>query len=463
MAQANRVVIIGWDCAPPQFVLDQWLDDLPNLKAIAEGGAAGWLESCHPPITVPAWTCMMASVNPGKLGFYGFRNRRPGEYDGKWIANSSAVKYDRVWNILSAAGKRVCTVNVPQTYPVTPVNGIMVASFLTPDTTCEYTYPAGLAKQLDIIADGYMIDVDGFRTDDKQWLLDQIWLMTDKRFRVTRALMQVDEWDFFMMVEMGPDRLEHGFWKYGDPEHPKYEPGSGFETAMFDYYRHLDEQLGELVALAGDDAAIFVVSDHGGKAMQGSFAINDWLIQEGLLALKEPLSGPTRFEPGLVDWERTTAWAWGGYYGRLFMNVRGREPQGTIAPEDYERVRDDLIARIEGITDDHGRVMANRALRPQEIYTGEHVDEAPDLMIYLDDLYWRLGQDVGGPLHSFDTEIGPDDSVHDYYGMIAGRVPGASLDVTDAHIMDMAPTVLELLGVDVPEYMEGKSLVSGSA
>ncbi|MEA3399995.1 MAG: alkaline phosphatase family protein [Armatimonadota bacterium] len=461
MAEAERVVIIGWDCAPPQLVLDQWLDRLPNLRAIVDGGAGGTLKSSDPPITVPAWTCMMSSLNPGALGFFGFRNRRVGEYEGKWIANGLAVRHPRVWDILGRADRRVCVINVPQTYPVSAVNGILVSSFLTPDTTCEYTYPPGLGKQLDIIADGYIIDVDGFRTEDKQWLLDEIYRMTDKRFRVSKALMQVDDWDFFMMVEMGPDRIEHGFWKYCDPQHPKYEPGNPFETVLIDYYRHLDEQLGELVALAGDDAAILVVSDHGGKAMMGSFCINDWLIQEGLLCLNRPVMEPTEFEEEMVDWERTTAWAWGGYYGRLFLNVKGREPQGMIPPQEYESVRDDLIQRIEAIRDDQGREMNSRVLRPQDIYTGPHVNDAPDLLIYLDDLNWRLGQEVGNQtLHTFDTEIGPDDSVHDYLGVIAGRLPGTrQLDVTGAHIMDVAPTVLDILGEPIPEHMEGRSLL----
>ncbi|NLO07457.1 MAG: phosphodiesterase [candidate division WS1 bacterium] len=461
MSAAQRVVIIGWDCAPPQLVLDQWLSDMPNLKSLVDGGVAGRLRSCDPPITVPAWTCMMSSLNPGQLGFYGFRNRKPGSYDG-WIANASAVKHPRVWDLLGLAGRRTCMINVPQTYPVKPVNGILVSSFLTPDTTCRYTYPDGLGAQLDTIADGYMIDVDGYRTGDKQWLLDEIYRMTDKRFKVSKALMQVEEWDFFMMVEMGPDRLGHGFWKYCDPAHPKYEAGNRFESAMYDYYLHLDEQLGEFIRLAGDNAAVLVVSDHGGKAMQGSFAMNDWLIEQGLLCLNQPIRERTRFTPEMVAWDRTTAWAWGGYYGHVFINVEGREPEGIVPQERYDEVREDLIARIEGIADDRGRVMANRVLRPEETYSGPHVKEAPDLMIYLDDLNWRVAQDVGNEaLHTFDTEIGPDDSVHDYHGMIAGRVPGAKqLDLSGgAHLMDIAPTVLELLGEPIPRWMEGRSLL----
>lgn len=462
MPEAARVVIIGWDCAPPQLVLDRWLDDLPNLKAIVDGGAAGRLRSSDPPITVPAWTCMMSSINPGRLGFYGFRNRTPGRYDGKWIADSSAVRVPRLWDLLGNAGKRTCMINVPQTYPVTKVNGILISSFLTPDTSCEYTWPPGLGEQLDAIADGYMIDVDGFRTDDKQWLLDEIYRMTDKRFRVAKALMQIEPWDFFMMVEMGPDRIQHAFWRYCDPEHPGYEPGNPFESTLIDYYRHLDEQLGELLSLAGDDAAIFVVSDHGAKAMKGSFCINDWLIEQGLLCLKEPLTEATRFSADAVDWERTTAWAWGGYYGRLFINLAGREPMGQVQAGDYEKVRDDLIERIEGIADPKRRSFASRVYRPQELYSGPHVEQAPDLMIYLDDLNWRLGQDIGAAsLYCADTEIGPDDSVHDYHGIIAARLPGnRQLSLGDEpHLMDIAPTVLALLGEPIPREMEGRCLI----
>lgn len=463
MASASRVMIIGWDCAPPQFLLGPYLHHMPNFRRLVQEGVAGPLRSSDPPITVPAWTCMMSSVNPGGLGFYGFRNRRPGEYDGKWIANSSAVKVPRVWDLLSDAGRKVCVLNVPQTYPVSPVNGVMVSCFLTPDTSSEYTYPSSLKPQIERIADGYIIDVEDFRTEDKRHLLDQIYLMTDKRFKVACALLQVEDWDFFMMVEMGPDRLGHGFWKYCDPDHPKYQPGNEFETAMLDYYVHLDEQLGRLLELAGEDTAVLVVSDHGGKAMRGSFCLNDWLIREGLLTLRQPVSEVTGFDADLVDWERTTAWAWGGYYGRVFLNIKGREPQGTIAPGDVERVREDLIARLKSVPDHEGRPMNTQVVRPEDVYSGPYVHEAPDLQVYMDDLYWRLGQDIGHEeLYTFDTEIGPDDSVHDYYGIIAAHLPGDhQLTLRQpTHLMDIAPTVLELLGLPVPPHMEGHSLLA---
>jgi len=459
--QVNRVVIIGWDSAPTDLLTDQWLAKMPNLRRLVNQGIAGPMRSSDPPITVPAWTSMVTSQNPGRLGFYGFRNRKPGEYDGMWIATNAAVKVPRMWDILGKQGRRCALLNVPQTYPVKPVNGVLVSSFLTPSTDSEYTYPSDLKSEIERAADGYVIDCENFRTDDKDWLLEQIYEITDKRFAVAKYLLERERWDLFMMVYMGPDRIQHGFWKYHDPQHRKFQPGSRFQNVLRDYYKHLDDQLGQLANIAGDDAAIMVVSDHGAKRMEGSFNVNDWLIQQGLLTLKAPLDTPTKFSTDLVDWSQTTAWAWGGYYSRLFLNVEGREPQGTVAPSEYESVRDELIRRLTQIPDDQGRVMNTQALRPQELFSGPYLDQAPDLLVYFDDLYWRAGQGLANDsLYSSDTEIGPDDGVHDYDGIFVLGLPGQQRgEEVHLQLMDVAPTVLKLLGVDVPSNFEGTAVV----
>ncbi len=461
MAETKRVVIIGWDCAPTEVFSEEWLARMPNVAKLVSDGTYGPLRSTDPPITVPAWTSMFSSRNPGVLGFYGFRNRKVGTYDGKWIATSAAVRVPRVWDILSDAGKRCCVFNVPQTFPVRPVNGIMISSFLTPSMDSEYTYPAGVAEELDSVTGGYEIDCDSFRTENKSKLLEQIHRITDKRFLAAKHLLKKERWDLFAMVYMGPDRIQHGFWKYHDPAHHKYEAGNPFEDTIKDYYQKLDEQLGTLIGLAGEDAAVMVVSDHGAKRMEGSFNINDWLIQQGYLTLREPVSELTRFSEDLVDWSRTRAWGWGGYYSRIFMNVAGREPQGIIPPDRYEAERDELSAALKSIPDDKGRAMNTVVHKPQELYSGPYVDDAPDLLVYFDDLYWRAGQDLGNEtIYSFETEIGPDDAVHDYDGIYLSTAPGrAEAGRREGlHLMDVAPTVLELLEVPIPGEMEGKKI-----
>ncbi len=142
-------MLIGLDCAAPELVFDRWPDDLPNLKSLYESGLHGLLRSCDPPITVPAWSVMMSSKSPGLLGVYGFRNRADHSYNKYAIANSIAIKEDRLWDILSRSGKRSIVIGVPGTYPPRPLNGVLVGDFLTPDTNCNYTYPGALKQEIE--------------------------------------------------------------------------------------------------------------------------------------------------------------------------------------------------------------------------------------------------------------------------------------------------------------------------
>ena len=170
---------------------------------------------------------MTSSRSPGSLGFYGFRNRRDHSYDKLTFADSRSVRVPRVWDLLSTRGRPVIVLGVPQTYPVSRVNGVMVSCFLTPDTeTSQYTYPAGLKGEIEALVGRYLVDVRNFRTDDKDRLLAEIEEMTEKRFRVAEHLLETRPWDLFFMVEMGTDRIHHGFWRFTDSEHRLYEPGT---------------------------------------------------------------------------------------------------------------------------------------------------------------------------------------------------------------------------------------------
>ena len=460
---ASRALVIGLDCAAPQLVFDQWLDQLPTIRGLTERGAWGVLRSCDPPITVPAWSSMTSSRSPGSLGFYGFRNRRDHSYDKLTFADSRSVRVPRVWDLLSTRGRPVIVLGVPQTYPVSRVNGVMVSCFLTPDTeTSQYTYPAGLKGEIEALVGRYLVDVRNFRTDDKDRLLAEIEEMTEKRFRVAEHLLETRPWDLFFMVEMGTDRIHHGFWHFTDSEHRLYEAGNQYEQAMLDYYRALDAKLGRLLRFADEDTAILLVSDHGAKRMDGGICVNEWLRREGYLHLKEEPDGPTRLTPDLIDWSRTTAWGEGGYYCRLFLNVEGREPEGIVPADQYERVRAELKDRLEGLGDDQGRPIGTLAHRPEELY-GEALGVAPDLLVYFGDLYWRsIGQVGTGTVHVFENDTGPDDANHAHEGLYIlvadGVEPGRA---EERDLRDVAPTLLRLLGEEVPADMEGSSLVHG--
>jgi predicted AlkP superfamily phosphohydrolase/phosphomutase len=159
---------------------------------------------------------------------------------------------------------------------VKPINGYVVTDFLTPSTKSQYTHPPELKEEVERISGGYVLDVEDFRTPDKEALLRRVYAKTEKHFRVAKHLMQTKPWDFFMLVEMGVDRIHHGFWSYMDPMHPKYQAGNPFEHAIRDSYRFVDREVGELIGLAPSDTVVMVVSDHGAKKMDGGicFAVN---------------------------------------------------------------------------------------------------------------------------------------------------------------------------------------------
>jgi predicted AlkP superfamily phosphohydrolase/phosphomutase len=458
---ATKALVIGLDCAAPQLVFDSWLEELPTLRGLTERGSFGVLRSSDPPITVPAWSSMTSSRSPGALGFYGFRNRRDHSYDALSFADSRSVRVPRVWDLLSARGRPVIVLGVPQTYPVSRVNGVMVSCFLTPDTeTSQYTYPPELKEEIEGLVGRYMADVENFRTEEKPRLLREIEEMTDKRFQVAEHLLETRPWDLFFLVEMGTDRIHHGFWRYSDHHHRLYEPGNEYEGAMLEYYRSLDAKIGHLLRHADDDTAVLVVSDHGAKRMDGGICVNEWLRREGYLVLKEEPTEPTRLTPELIDWERTTAWGEGGYYCRLFLNVAGREPQGTVAPADYERVRDELKEKLERLGDAEGRPIGTVAHRPEDLYS-ERNGVPPDLLVYFGDLYWRsLGLVGTGAVHVFENDTGPDDANHAHEGLYmlaAAGVPAGAGPERD--LRAIAPTILDLLGEEIPAEMEGRSLL----
>jgi predicted AlkP superfamily phosphohydrolase/phosphomutase len=461
MPDVKRVMIIGLDCAEPSLVLGRFRDQLPTLSALAEAGAYGRLESVVPPITVPAWSCMMSSRTPGDLGIYGFRNRADHSYDGLFIANGSAVKEPRLWDIAGRRGLRSIVLGVPGTYPVRPLNGVLVSCFLTPSLQSQYTFPPALRNEVEEVVGEYLFDCTEFRTDDKDDLLRQIYEMTDKRFKLAEHLLSTKPWELFAMVEMGTDRIHHGFWKDMDPAHRKHVPGGAYESAILDYHVHVDGLLARLLRHADDETAVLVVSDHGAKRMDGGIRINEWLRQEGLLTLlREPEGRSSTRECG-IDWSRTRVWAEGGYYSRIFLNVEGREPQGTIRQADYEAFRDELAERICAIPDELGRPIPTKVFRPEDIYP-EIKGVAPDLIVHFGDLYWRAVGTVGGDegLHTFDNDTGPDDANHAQHGLFILKAPGIAPGLREgARLLDIAPTVLELLGQPVPPAMRGASLL----
>jgi len=447
----QKLAIIGLDCASPELVFNEFKDDLPTLSRRGKHGRWGRSKSVTPPITVPAWSCMFSGRDPGELGVYGFRNRRDFSYENLSIATADFIHAPRLWDILGKHDYRSIVIGVPQTYPPRPLNGALISGLLTPGTENRFTHPPTLKQEILARFHDYQFDVADFRSMGLEKFLKQLYSMTRNRFDVAKYLTDRYEWDSFFMVEIGLDRLQHVLWQYMDESHPLYVPNHPYSNAIRKYYQFLDQQIGELISGFSDDTRVIIVSDHGAQAMQGGFYINEWLIQNDYLTLKNPYpDSPTELIPKMIDWSRTKAWGTGGYYGRIFLNVAGRETEGIIPSDEYESVRNELKQALSRITVNKRTILENAVYKPEEIYR-DVKNIAPDLMVFFDDLRWRsLGTIGNNVLTSISNDIGPDGANHAWDGIFIHSDGGNKLDgreIRGMELLDFVPSILQLLGI----------------
>ena len=458
--QGPRVAVIGLDCGTPQLLFDELQAEVPAIVELMRRGMHGPLASITPPITIPAWACAMTGKTPGQLGVYGMRNRKDTTYDGLSLATSHSIQEPAVWDLLGARGLQSLLIGVPPGYPIRPLEGWRVSCFLTPPSADTWTHPGELRTEIEEELGGepYIFDIPNFREQGEDVVLERVFQMTERRFRVARRLVRTKPWDYFMLVEMGPDRLHHVFWQHVDPKHPKYVAGNPFESAFRDYYRALDKEVAGLLGALPEDAVVILMSDHGARRMDGGVCFNEWLHREGYLSFTDTPTVPTAIGKAPIDWSKTVAWGDGGYYGRLFLNVKGREPQGVVG---YERVRDELIQALEDMPGPDGHPLGTKVYKPQDVYP-EVRGVAPDLIVYFGDLEWRsVGQVGTGEVFTYENDTGPDGANHDRTGVFAmAGLPGQPLGRQEGlGLLDVGPSILSLYGVEPPEGTIGRSFL----
>jgi predicted AlkP superfamily phosphohydrolase/phosphomutase len=456
MSQAGvkkKVLVVGLDGTPADLIFNELKEKLPNIGRIIDSGIPAILESCHPPITVPAWMVMMTGKSPGELGVYGWRQRKGFSYNEGWLASSQSIKEPKVWDLISAEHKKVCLVGVPPTYPPVKVNGSMISCSLTPKESKAFTYPPELgAKVEELLGGKYLFDVP-FRIHDRGTALEKLYEMTGKRFKVINHLLETEQWDFFMFVEVGFDRLHHMFWKYYDKKHPKYEPGNNYENVIPDYYKYVDGLIGKILSVIDDETYVLLVSDHGTGSMKGAFCINEWLIKEGYLVLKDYPGTVKDLDECDVDWGKTTAWGWGGYYARIFFNIKGREANGKIPLRELDNIRGELIRKLMNIKGPNKEKLDNRVFTPEDLYD-ECNGSKPDLLVYFDNLFWRSAGTVGhNNVYLSENDTGPDDSVHTMEGFFVlynKKKSSHHIKLNRLSIYEIAPIILNIMGVRSP-------------
>lgn len=439
--RTGRVAVIGLDGVGLPLVQELTGRGLmPNLARLVAGGTLAPMRSSIPTISSVSWTGFTTGKNPGKHGIYGFTDMKPGTLT-LFFPNFGSVRGDTLWDVAGRAGKRAIVMNIPGTYPARPLHGLLVSGFVAVNLE-RAVHPPDLLPRLREA--GYKIDVDYMNADQRpEAFFADTRAVLEARRRVYVDLLRREPWDLFIGVITECDRLHHYFWsQYVDPAAPHHE-------AFLDVYRHLDDVLGELVAALPADVPLFVVADHGHTLIHREFYPNAWLRAEGLLRFTaEKPKGPADLDPASKVFVLDP--------GRVYVHRAGRFPLGTVG----EREAEDLLGRVrEGLLalrDDSPGAPAGgrpvpRVYARDELYHGPALDAAPDLVVHFND-----GYDPKGALSKTDV-FGRSvlTGMHTYAdSLFFLNRPGVPTDGLD--IVDLAPTILALLGVDPPGDMDGR-------
>lgn len=465
---------------------------MPAFRDLIAGGRAGNLMSTIPWYTIPGWTTLMTGVGPGTHGLLYwvatdpteyFENRRP----GRRFLTSGDIPVPTFWDVAGAAGKQVAVVNMPLTYPAWPVNGTMVTGLLTPaGARTDVTFPEGLMERFP----GYQVDLSVSREAaspdapalrrrdiDIAAYLRELIDITQGRRTVSTALLG-EAVDLGVVVFVGPDRIGHRAW--AEQEAVTRGEGSGEIAELVEaYYRSLDQAVGELVAAAGTGVTVLVVADHGfGPPPQRTFGVNGWLQERGYLRLRatgvqrtmasprlKRLAGPLarrwkrrRAVPGtpVVDWSRSAAYALRYPHTRMFgvvVNRAGVKREGWVPQEDVATLIGRLRRDLEEAVDESGRRVVRR------IYTSEELEASapgfPELMVETEPEFFPREGLRGGPFYQYRAR---NSGLHEPEGIFVVSGPKVrDSGPASAEIADVAPTVLGLLGIEPPAFMEGKA------
>ena len=486
---------------------------LPTLDRLMREGVWGPLESTIPPMTSPAWPSFATAKYPSKHGVFDFVSAHNGTFN---VINATAIDARPLWDLLSDQGKRVGVINVPVTYPPRPVNGIMITGLLSPSSQ-QITYPADLLRGYESAPTGGLphyrvIPSIQYKPGNESAFVRDLESLVDERATYASRLMSDHLWDFFMVHFLATDLAQHALWRYMDVRHPQHEPGSPFRDAILGVYQRADRAIGRLLDQLDGDTTVIVMSDHGFGPLHGVVNLNMLLWREGLLSFRRsPLARLRAFTfrhgltPALayawlarlglqnvvsrvskstrnavfnkflsfddIDWSRTIAYSL-GHMGQIYLNVKGREPHGIVEPKatigrtqigtgyTYQESCERVIDALRTLSTPDGRPMLDRVIYQSALSPGEHQDEGPDLHVVLDGYRY-----ISCPLFATDgniisKQIRGDSGSHRTHGVFIARGPHirTGAQVSGARIVDLAPTILTLLGCPVSGDMDGRVL-----
>ena len=502
-----KILIIGLDGATFK-IIDPLLEQgrLPTLQQLIKTGSRAMLRSTLPPMSPAAWASFSTGKNPGKHALYDFVKRAPSGYEPTPVTTRDR-KGETLWSIMGKAGLKVGIVNVPITYPPERVNGFMVSGFPTPPGANDFTYPRGLAAELRRELPSLSLQRTILLPGDEaaQAVYDDTVEVTKRQTEMLTYLIGQKEWDLLMTVYDASDTVGHHFWKYFDTNHPLYDPHWAriHRDKLYKIYEVLDQNVAKLLKLVDKDTLVIICSDHGFGPIYYCVCFNSWLIKTGLMQVKSSFGSRARFDlykRGLnnsnlhrvasrlkllrteflyqkkslissilntttlglqdVDWNKTLAYSFGNF-GPIFINLKGREPQGIVEPEHYNKVLERVEEEAKKFRDPKtGQVIFEEIIRGRDVYSGQYADQGPDLLLYDKKMVYRAQRVFEFGSEKLVTLHPVYSGNHDMEGIfIASGEPilqGKNSGPFD--LVDVAPTLLHLLGLPIPSDTDGHVL-----
>jgi predicted AlkP superfamily phosphohydrolase/phosphomutase len=494
---------------------------LPRLQAMRHNGVSGELESVVPPVTGPAWTSFITGKNPGKHGVFEFKlmDRNTYQYH---VIDPQSRRGQSLWDLIGRQGGRAVVLNLPIIYPPEKINGVMVSGFLTPSGRRDFVYPPEMLDEIEQTFGPYALypPMPFFAAtesdEDIEQFLQGITHQLDYQFRVAQYLAEKVNPHFLMLHIHGGDLIGHWLWHLVDQAHPHYDPAAAEKhgAVIFEYFRRFDEAVGKLADGAGEDTTFLIVSDHGNGTIHTAIDLNNWLLEQGYIALKDtpatrlkyrmwkmgfsleallrtrwlrarlgklakriikggtesPLD-PMRKGAGRVarlrltyqdiDWPRTKAFCYASIFGQMIINVKGLWSQGCVSPgAEYHAIRDQLVRQLSQLRDPRtGQLVDGHLFLKDEVYHGPYMDDAPDITFvplhrgYLAGGYRFISNKIFFPMPLMT-------GFHRMDGLLLGTGPAlrSGATITGARIMDVCPTILYLMGLPIPKDVDGEVL-----
>lgn len=511
----QRVLVIGID-GGTWTVLKPMIDNgfMPHLKALCERGVSGILNSTIPAHSTAAWTSFMTGKNPGKHGVFGFTNLVDEERRFKKLVSSRDIKSDTLFSILNSYGKVVCSVNLPMTYPIKKINGAMITDdLLTPSLQHNFFYPSDLFERIGMKREDYIVSMPEFTMEPPAFLA-LLRECTGKRKDAALQMMKVFDWDLFILVFTETDRLQHCFWRYMDPTHSLYkkEEAEALLPAIKNYFFHLDQSIGEITNYIDENTVCFVMSDHGFGPYEGNFRINVLLEKENLLFLKKNmrrkqhfsaiigklrgcfhrnsalyrnvkmfikkktskyqtnkklenrLIGPSKDELWhvLIDREKTKVYYPGfSCDGLIYVSDvpegHGAHDVGQKDAAEKEKVFRQVDTILKTMKDPlDGKELHYRLFRREEIYKGPYAKHAPDFLVDARRDRFMMQSDFSDQLFYLHPQILSGCHRPEGILVVSGNVVNKNNKSINAEIIDIAPTILHLLGIPVSGDIDGR-------